>query len=81
LKVDRDAWESFFKKYHSEVYSYFENRKEDLLVIDVTKGDDWEKLCPFLELPIPSVPFPKSNVASIMNSYYKNLIKKVIKNR
>jgi len=33
--------------------------KERLLVYDVKSG--WESLCAFLNVPVPSVPFPKSN--------------------
>jgi hypothetical protein len=29
-----------------------------LLVIDITAGEGWEKLCPFLGLPISTAPFP-----------------------
>lgn len=32
-----------------------------LLVMDLTAGDGWELLCPFLDLPIPSRPFPHEN--------------------
>jgi hypothetical protein len=32
-----------------------------LLVIDVTAGEGWEKLCPFLGREIPSVRFPHAN--------------------
>ena len=40
---------------------YFKSRKHDLLVIDFTKGDKWEKLCDFLNVPIPDVKFPHYN--------------------
>lgn len=43
------------------ILKYFEGRTADLLVIDVTAGDGWEKLCPFLGLDVPSEPFPHSN--------------------
>ncbi len=29
-----------------------------LLVMDITAGEGWEKLCPFLGVAIPAVPFP-----------------------
>jgi hypothetical protein len=32
--------------------------EERLLVMDVTAGDGWEKLCDFLAVPIPDLPFP-----------------------
>lgn len=35
--------------------------RERLLVMDITSGDGWELLCPFLGLPVPDVPFPHRN--------------------
>ena len=33
-----------------------------LLVVDITSGEmSWKKLCEFLEVPIPNVPFPRLN--------------------
>src|SRR5262245_60652711 len=32
-----------------------------LLVMDITAGEGWEKLCPFLDMPMPSRPFPNVN--------------------
>ena len=29
-----------------------------LLIMDLTAGDGWDKLCRFLGLPVPAVPFP-----------------------
>lgn len=31
---------------------------ERLLVMDITAGDGWDKLCRFLDIPVPDVPFP-----------------------
>jgi hypothetical protein len=45
-------------KRYKEVKKYFRNRPEDLLVMNICTGEGWEKLCPFLELPIPNVIFP-----------------------
>jgi hypothetical protein len=44
-----------------EVCDYFEDRAGDLLIMDICGGDGWEKLCPFLGVPVPSVPFPDLN--------------------
>ncbi len=41
------------------VRNYFRGRDSDLLVISITAGEGWEKLCPFLEKPIPDCDFPK----------------------
>lgn len=51
-----------YDKHVKDVTEYFKNRKKDLLVMNICKGDGWEKLCAFLNKPMPKVPFPKSNV-------------------
>lgn len=77
LTIDRTAWEQQFDQHYGEAFQYFKDRPEDLLVFDVTKGDGWEKLCPFLNLPIPKRPFPKKNTASSKGSIFKRLFKKL----
>lgn len=32
-----------------------------LLVIDIVGGEGWERLCPFLDVPVPKLPFPHIN--------------------
>jgi hypothetical protein len=54
-----------YRQHNEDVLSYFgERRGEDLLVMDITNNDGWEKLCPFLDDPRPMIPFPQSNVSS-----------------
>jgi len=55
------AYKQRMLAHNQEVLDYFAERPNDILVLDVTKGDGWELLCPFLEQPIPSLPFPHSN--------------------
>jgi hypothetical protein len=55
---DRLKWA--YEKHVREVKGYFRGRSKDLLVLRITDGEGWEKLCPFLGLPVPKVPFPKS---------------------
>lgn len=50
-----------YRKHNADVLSYFKDRPNDLLVMDLTKGDGWEKLCPFLGKSIPEKKFPHSN--------------------
>lgn len=50
-----------YKRHQEDVVNYFEGRHFDLLVLDICEGEGWEKLCPFLGLPIPNVPFPHQN--------------------
>ncbi len=50
-----------YNKHNKEVLEYFKDRPDDLLVLDFTKGDKWEKLCSFLNKDIPDLPFPHAN--------------------
>ncbi len=54
------AHEFIYKKKYLEHNQRARNNipPERLLVMDITAGDGWDKLCPFLELPRPSVQFP-----------------------
>lgn len=58
---DRDLFIKAYFKHIDSVRAYFRSRPHDLLEIDITKGDGWEKLCPFLELPVPTADFPHLN--------------------
>lgn len=50
-----------YRAHHQEVLAYFADRPGDLLTLDLTKGNAFEKLCPFLDKPIPRRPFPRQN--------------------
>ena len=52
----------FQEKRNKEVIDYFKDRNSQFLVMNITKGDGWEKLCKFLNKPIPNKPFPRKNV-------------------
>ena len=54
---------STMKKHNEEVMEYFKNNPGKLLVLDFEKGDGWEKICAFLDKPIPNKPFPRLNSA------------------
>lgn len=57
LEIDPDAWRAEWDHHHERVAAYFAGRN-DLLMMNITEGDGWELLCPFLDLPIPDAPFP-----------------------
>lgn len=64
VKMNWDISESSINKiikHNEEVIEHFRGREGDLLVLNITRGEGWEKLCPFLERKIPRVPFPKKN--------------------
>lgn len=57
---DECSFRKAYYKHEEDVKEYFKDRKQDILTIDICNGEGWEKLCPFLEVPIPSDPFPHS---------------------
>jgi hypothetical protein len=63
LRVDQPSRETMtesYLRYNQDVKRYFRG-SDKLLVMDVEKGDGWEKLCRFLRLPLPAGPFPHRN--------------------
>jgi len=50
-----------YQRHISEVRDHFKDRPNDLLEICWEKGEGWEKMCPFLGVPIPEAAFPHSN--------------------
>ena len=59
LEVDLPAWAAEAASHEARVRAHFGGRPHDLLVMDITNGDGWERLCPFLGRPVPDVPFPR----------------------
>jgi len=58
-----DLFAAAYERHKGEVVRSFVDRPGDLLVMDITAGDGWERLCPFLGLAIPERPFPNANRA------------------
>ncbi|WLE95560.1 MAG: sulfotransferase [Candidatus Electrothrix communis] len=58
---EKDKFIETYHRHHEEVRNYFKDRPSDLLEMDITTGDGWEKLCPFLGLPVPNQPFRAMN--------------------
>ena len=58
-----DIYIKRFEEHNNEALRYFRDRPQDLLVMDLTKGDGWGKLCPFLGVDIPNTAFPHANKA------------------
>ena len=52
-----------YRQHNREVLDYFEDRKDDLLILDLQTGHGWEELCPFLGVPIPDESFPHKQKA------------------
>ena len=61
---NEDVYIKRFLRHYEEVREYFKGREDDILEIDLSQGDGWEKLCPFLGVDVPDSPFPHANKAS-----------------
>jgi hypothetical protein len=62
-QFDSALFQEAYLNHLKDVKSYFANRPNDLLIMNIPNGDGWEKLCAFLQVEEPSQPFPKANVA------------------
>lgn len=61
---NEDVYIRRYEEHNREVIDYFVDRPGDLLIMDITQGDGWEKLCPFLGQEIPPLDFPAQNQAA-----------------
>ncbi len=52
-----------YNDHKKNVIEYFKDRPNDLLIIDIIGGDGWNKLCKFLNKPIPKMPFPHKRIS------------------
>jgi len=64
VTFDRAKFIDAYHRHHDDVRRYFRDRPHQLLEMDITAGEGWEVLCPFLQLPVPAVPFPHHNKRS-----------------
>jgi hypothetical protein len=63
-KGNEDVYIRRYERHNREVLEYFKDRSEQLLVLNITAGEGWTKLCPFLGERIPGIGFPCANAAS-----------------
>ena len=69
FSIDINAWRKEYEELHDDIAEYFRNRKKDCLYFNVTAGDGWEKLCPFLGVDIPNEKFPYLNQKSAYTTH------------
>lgn len=58
IAFSRDRFSFVYDTHAQNVLRYFQDRPDDLLVLDICGGEGWEALCPFLGVPVPEEPFP-----------------------
>jgi len=71
---DQEAFRKAFHEHEARVRKYFENRPDDLLVLNVTTSAGWQPLCTFLGVPVPDVPFPYVNKAAELDALLARLL-------
>ena len=59
-----EAYVARYERHNREVLDYFSDKPGRLLVVDITAGEGWEKLCPFLGVDLPEASFPCVNSAA-----------------
>ena len=58
-----------YDHHYQSVLSYFKDRPDSLLVLDICSGEGWEKICPFLDKPIVPYPFPFIKKQSVLQAF------------
>lgn len=62
LYARHDTWKEAYRTHDNRVRRFFEDKPNHrFLEMDITDGDGWGVLCPFLELDAPATPFPHRN--------------------
>lgn len=57
----RQAFLDFYRRHNQAARDYFHGRPGDFLEVCWEDGDGWDKLCGFLQQPLPAAPFPHVN--------------------
>jgi hypothetical protein len=68
-KFDAGKWIAAYDNQVKDVLDYFRDRPNDFLVMDISGGDGWEKLCLFLSCSVPGEPFPHTNDMSSVSAW------------
>lgn len=75
LDFDPDLFAQAYDRHETRVLHYFAARPDDLLVLDICAGrPDWEKLCAFLGVAKPDMPFPNTNRADSLDAVLIRLL-------
>lgn len=66
-----------YERHNREVIDYFKGREADLLILNWEQNASWDKLCFFLDKPIPNEPFPHANKGNY--KFIRRLCRKFLK--
>ncbi|MDD5551520.1 MAG: hypothetical protein PHS34_09690 [Candidatus Omnitrophica bacterium] len=70
-KYDERKCMDRFSEHNNQVIEYFKNRPDDLLIFDLRDENKWEKLCGFLNVPVPEIDYPHRNKSVEVNNANK----------
>ncbi len=60
IDFEPNRYSYVYDLHYRNVCEHFKGRPEALLVFDICSGDGWEELCPFLGVPVPDEPLPRT---------------------
>ena len=65
---DPERFRATHARHHEDVRAWFADRPGDLLELDITQGQGFELLCPFLGKELPAAGFPHRNANPVRNA-------------
>ena len=71
-----EEFKQAYLKHYNDVLDYFNDRSDDLLILDVNSEQKWEQICQFLGHQVPKQAYPIANKASSLNPRFKNILRK-----
>lgn len=62
ISFNETIFRQVYNNHTDEVLRYYhQHNYHQLLIMDITAGDGWDKLCPFIGVDIPDLPLPYMN--------------------
>lgn len=74
VEFNEKTFSDYYDRHYQDVINYFRGREEDLLILDISAKDSWEKLCSFLGKSLDHEGFPVENVGK--KKYLKRVSRK-----
>jgi hypothetical protein len=59
--ASRQAWLEAYRAHNAAVRAHFAAHPGQFLELNIIREPRWEKLCAFLDVPVPTVPLPHAN--------------------
>jgi hypothetical protein len=77
-EFEPEVFRETYRRHNRAVREYFAERPDDLLILDITRGEGFEKLCPFLGREIPAEGFPHWNKqGGVWRERWRKIVKRL----